>query len=95
MNRYTFIMVHIRETERLRMIGKVYYDRCYQYELSVCSGRTKEGEPVPIDDRERSQVNTNSRKLFEHVRELHGLSKKEMMKALRLARGGDSEPRIR
>lgn len=79
-------MDQTREIDRLRSIGEEYYETCFGYDLSVCSGRTKEGEPVPINDNERTRVNAHAHKLFRVLSRKHQLSNKQMMKALRYAR---------
>ena len=79
-------MDHEREIEWLRSIGKSYYEACFEYDLSVCSGRTKEGKPVPINPTETTKVSTHANKLFHKLCGKHHLSNREMMKALRYAR---------
>ena len=81
-NRYTFHMDQTRETNRLRSIGEEYYNTCFEYDLTVCSGRTKEGKPVPIDDGERIRVKDHAYRIFQKLCAKHQL----MMKALRYAR---------
>lgn len=78
----------------LRKIGKSYYEACFGYELSVCSGRTKEGLPVPISIQERTKVNANARTLFDRMKQQHQLSNKQMMKALRYARREEDDARF-
>ena len=75
-----------REMERLRSIGDEYYEACFTNDLSVCSGRTKEGKPVPINRTETTKVNTYAHKKFRVLCEKYQLSNKEMMKALRYSR---------
>lgn len=88
-DRYTFYMDQTKEAARLRSIGEEYYEACFGYELSVCSGRTKEGEPVPINKEEHTKVNAHARKMFRTLCSKHQLTNRQMMKALRYARRSD------
>lgn len=89
-------MDNTRQIEWLRGIGKEYYEVCFGYDLSVCSGRTKEGEPVPINGKERTKVNGHAHTTFRRFCQKYQLTNKQMMKALRYARRDDTdEPRFR
>lgn len=79
-------MSRIGDIDWLRAIGDEYYTKCNQYRLSVCSGRTNEGVPIPVNKNELVKVSTYSSKTFRWSCRKYQLSNQQMMKALRYSR---------
>jgi len=81
-------MTHIGTVDWLRAIGDEYRMKCNRYRLTVCSGRTSKGIPIPINKEELTKVSTYASKMFRWSCKRYQLTNQQMMKALRYSRRG-------